>query len=575
MRGFSFVELLVTAAVVTMVFTGLVAGVQLMVKILGDSKAQSGATALAVERLEYLRSLTYNDLGTDGGVPAGLVPQTRTMALNDITYYERVIIEYVDDAADGFGGVDSNGILSDYKRIKVEYSWDNDGATSTVAVVSTVVPPGIETTAGGGSIRVNVFDAATGPVSGASVRFQNDTTTSTIDTSRLTDPNGQVLLSGAPAAANYEITVTKGGYSTDGTYVASSSNPNPATPPIAVVESAVSTMNFQIDLLSDLTIETVGLPSFGTFSDTFADDTLVASYASTTRVDGAIELVPDGGGFAAAGTVLATSTSPSPLERWYQAWWTSSTTASTSLAISLYYDTGSGLALVPDGDLPGNSTGFTASPVSLEALSVSTYDTLALGATLTTSDTNQTPALLDWELEHVASEPDLNGIPLSLQGDKTIGTDTGGQPVYKFSQSGTTDGNGVWSLPDTEFDVYTLTLDTGSYDVYEVCPHTPFALAPGITETVRVTLGSNAAAFLRVAVVDTGGTPIANASVRLQNTGVDETKTTSLCGQAAFASGLYEATDYTLTVSAPGFTSSVLTDVAISTSSVLSVPLGS
>ena len=477
------------------------------------------------------------------------------------------------DAAGGFGAVDGDGILSDCERLKVEYSWLNDGATSSVSVVSTVVPPGVETTAGGGSIRANVFDATAAPVAGASVRFRNDTTTSTIDTIRLTDPNGQVLLSGAPAAANYEIEVTDTGYSTDGTYAASSTNPNPVTPPIAVVESAVSTMNFQIDELADLTIRTVGIPTFDTFTDDFTDDSLISSYASTTRSGGAIVLTGGSGSYAATGTVIATTTSPSPLERWYTASWTGTTSASTSLAISVYYDDGGTLAVVPDTDLPGNSAGFTTSPVALETLPTGTYDTLALGATLTSSDASETPELFDWELTHVASEPDLSGIPLFVRGDKVIGTDDDSQPIYKFTRTESTDGSGEIDLPQIEFDEYSIELQTASYDIYEVCPDLPFSLAPGSDEAITLTLGSDVSAILRVIVTDVSDAPIPEATVRLQNTGVDETLETSLCGQATFASGLYQADDYTLTVSAPGYDTATTTNVSVTSTSTMSVIL--
>ena len=572
-RGFSFVEMLITAAIIVVVFGGLFAGVRLMVTVIGDSKAKTGATALAVERLEYLRSLTYNELGTEGGIPGGAIPQQRTVFLNDLAYTERIIVEYVDDPADGFGSADGNGILSDYKRLKVEYSWLNEGATTSVAVVSTVVPPGVETTAGGGSIRVNVFDATTAPVSGATVRFRNDTTTPTIDTTRLTDPDGQVLLSGAPAAANYEIMVMRTGYSTDGTYQASSTNPNPITPPLAVVESAVSTMNFQIDELADATIRTVGVPMFGSFVDDFTDDSLISSYASTTRSGGAIQLVGGSGSYPPSGMVIATTTSPSPLKRWYTATWTDSTSTSTSLAVSVYYDDGGSMALIPDADLPGNSSGFTTSPIALEALPVGTYDTLALGATLATADPSQTPELFDWQLTYVATEPNLDGISLSVRGNKIIGTGDGSQPIYKFARTETTDSNGVVSLPQIEFDDYTIELLTTAYDLYEVCPNIPFSLLPAADETVTLTLGNAVSAMLRVAVADVGNTPIPEATVRLQNIGVDETLATSLCGQATFVSGLYQADDYTLVVSAPGYETSTSTNVSVTSSSTVSVIL--
>jgi hypothetical protein len=79
--------------------------------------------------------------------------------------------------------------------------------------------------------------------------------------------------------------------------------------------------------------------------------------------------------------------------------------------------------------------------------------------------------------------------------------------------------------------------------------------------------------MLRVAVTDLGGVPIPDATVRLQNSGVDELTTTSLCGQAYFGSGLYADDDYLLTVSALGYTTESMASTTVSSSSTVNVTL--
>jgi len=73
--------------------------------------------------MEYFRSLPYNDVGVIAGFPAGTIPQNSTLNLNGINFSERVLVEYVDDDADGSTGADTNGIILDYKQIKLEYEW--------------------------------------------------------------------------------------------------------------------------------------------------------------------------------------------------------------------------------------------------------------------------------------------------------------------------------------------------------------------------------------------------------------------------------------------------------------------
>jgi len=566
-RGFSFVELLVTAAIMSLVFGGLFKGVQLMVSLIGDSKAQASALVLMTDRMEYFRSLPYNDLGTDGGVPSGAIAQTSTTTLNNIVYNERVLIQYVDDPADGIGGLDSNGILADYKQIKVVYTWALKGEVKTASLVSNIVPNGIETTAGGGTIRVNVFDAAVQPQLGAEVRFVNTTTSTTIDTVRYTDISGVTHLSGAPAAANYEITVTHAGYSTDGTYVATTSNPSPTTLPVAVLESQVSTMNFQIDELSDLKITTVGAATYDNFTDSFSDASLLVTASSTTVDAGALILDDTAGVYKTEGVAQSATTSPPILKSWYELFISASTSADTSAKVSLLYEDGGVLQLVPDSALPGNSVGLTGSSVDISDLDATTYHTLALQATLGTTDTGYTPYIYQWSLSYITTQPPLSGVQLSLEGAKSIGVDAGLQPVLKYTASGVTDGAGQWEQNGIEYDVYTVTVDSAGYTIYEMCPTSPYILSPGVSQEMQLTLGAAAAYSLRVNVIEAGGIAIPNATAHLENTGVDEVQQTSLCGQTYFASGLYDDDDYLLTVSASGYTTEAIAGTTITSGS--------
>lgn len=575
-RGTSLIEVLVAAAIMVLIFGGLIAGFRYMLVLLADAKAQSTALAYANERLEYVHSLQYNSVGTVGGIPEGSIPQTATYVLNGITYYERMLIEYVDASEDGVGAGDTNGILADYKRVKVEYSWNNRGATSSIALVTNIVPPGIETTAGGGTLTVNVFDALVQPVDGAEVRIYNDTTTSTIDTTKLTDVGGVAMFAGAPAAANYQITVTKSDYSTDQTYSATATNTSPVTPHVAVIESAVSTMNFQIDELSDLTIETVNPPTTAHFEDFFADTSLIAT---TTLVDinGTEAILTGGAGsYAASGVVMATTTSPGTFDEWGYFNFNGTTTSSTSLIVRLYVPTGiDTYALIPDSDLAGNSVGFTSGPVDISALSTVTYPDLVLGATLQTSDANYTPQLGEWFLEYTVSETSVANVPFTLRGAKTIGTDASSSAVYKYEESHTTDGSGNITINDLEWDVYSLTLGTGLYDIKEACGGLPYSLDPGVTETLKLILESSVANSLRVHVKDAVGDPIIGADVTLSRTGYTGNDTTSVCGQTFFNSGLITETDYQVDVSAPGYTSEVVTDVTVDGASSIEITLSS
>jgi type II secretory pathway pseudopilin PulG len=569
-RGMTLVELLVAVTIMTLVFGGIMLSLQYMLRIIGSSKAYTGGVALANEQMEYIRSLDYDAVGTSGGIPDGIIPQTGTTTLNGITYTYRVLIEYIDSPQDGEGEDDENGILADYKLAKVAYAWEEKGEPREVTLISNIIPPGIETTDGGGTLKVNVFDAAVQPIAGASVHVYNDSGSSTIDTTRFTNSNGIALFSGAPALANYEITVSDSGYSTDQTYVPDASNPNPVTPPVAVLESQVSTMNFQIDRLSDLTVETVGLPTTGTFEDLLDDASNIASATNTQVIAGELTLSGAPGSFASDGEVRFAAVDPGSIASWGSAQFSARVPSGTSALVHVFDSAG---ALIPDADLPGNGAGFAAGTIDLSALDPAAYPSLALGAALASGDSATSSALTEWNVGYTVSEPAIANVPFSITGAKVIGTSASGTSIYKYDDAFATDGTGDVTIGDLEWDSYDIAVTDPSYDIAEACENIPYALDPGVAATLKLTLAPAAANSLRVRVEDTSGDAIANADVALSRPGFSDTVTSSTCGGAFFNSGISSASDYDISVSAAGYTTRTITAYTVSGATAITVAL--
>ena len=556
-RGVSLVEVVIVSALAAIVFTGLFSGLQLMINIISNSKAEAGARSLAVERMEYIRSLPYNDVGTVLGIPAGSIPQTSTTSLNGIQYNERVLIQFIDRPEDGFAGADGNGITEDSKVIKVQYTWDQRGQTRTTTLISDLAPRGIESTAGGGTLLINVFDAAVQPVVGATVHVFNDTLATSTDVTVTTNANGIANFPGAPAGGGYQITVTNPGYSTDQTYSATATNTSPNPPHVAVVEGDVSTVNFAIDRLSNLTLRAISTPVTGVFSDTFSSDAQIATATDAIVSGGGIILAGGSGSYESTGIAYSSTTEPGTLDSWQSIDFNGTTTADTAFRVRLYEVTGVGstsvYTLLPDTELANNSIGFIAGPVDITSIDASTYDRLALGVTLTSSSSSETAELFDWSLTHVESETPISGLTFDIAGSKNIG-DNGGAPVLKYTNTVTTDGSGESELLDMEWDAYDITLDgtTEGYNIKEAYAPLPYTLSPNVTEELTLVMEPYSAQSLRTTVVDTLGAAIPGADVRLSNGGYDQTLETSIYGQAFFT-GMSSASDYVLDVSAAGY----------------------
>ena len=581
-KGMGLIDVVVGTALMLLVFLSIFAVFRLSVELITVNKARIGALSLAQEQVEYTRSLSYDDVGTVGGIPAGNIPQSETIVLNGTEYTRRVLIQYVDDPKDGEGANDENGITADYKRVKVELSWDVKGKTKKMSSLTNIVPKGIENLSGGGTLIINVFDALGAPVEGANVNIVNNSLNPAIDVDVSTNAQGKVLFPGSPSGNNYEITVTKAGYSTDKTYDVSTQNPNPSPGHLSVIESETTVKSFQIDKVSTKTVRTFTPITAFTWTDTFDDDGKVASSTNVTIQSGRAALTDVGGatGYLSPGLILSDYLTHNQIYEWTELSWSDNEPVNTDVSYQLYYENSSSEpVLIPDSDLSGNSVGFDTSPVDLSSIDVQTYPRIAVGATLSTIDASSTPAILDWSIDYLAGPIPFPNFPFSMRGTKTIGEDENKLPIYKYDRSLQTNSSGVITIYNLEWDNYDISVGGSGYNISESCLPQPRPISPDISTTTDLILVPQSTNSLLVSVYDTNGSLLENASVRLYGNGFDISQSTSSCGQTFFGSlikgTLETGNPYSVSVSLGGYAEATLNDVEVDGASKLSVMLES
>jgi hypothetical protein len=571
-RGSSLIDVLVGVAILGIVFWGLFGVFRLALIVITTNKAQVGAIALAGDGIEYVRSLPYDSIGNVDGVPSGPVPQTEIINLNDIEYTRRTLIAYADAPEDGLGDDDTNGLLNDYKFVKVTVSWDIKGQEREINTVSYFAPPGIETSAGGGTLSINVLDAYGVPVSGAEIRIINNDLSDPIDLDRFSNVDGRANLIAAPAGGGYEIIVSKEGYSTAETYQADATNVNPTPQELSVAEGALTTGTFQIDKLTNVAVHTHKTNESREWRDDFADTSSLDSSSNTTVSSGTLKLFRSGSAYGPTGFASSVEVSDSELGAWQSAWWDDSLSAGTSALYHVYYLVGTSTkALIPNTDLPGNSSGFTTSPVDLSTLDPTTYSQLGLTVDLATTDASSTPIIDDWGISYQTTIIPAPNIAFSMVGNKTIGETSEGQLIHKYDEDLSTDASGDLDLT-LEWDNYNITITDPDYDLVRACPLPPLDVVPDTSTSIDFYLGPATANSLRVNVVDSTGATVDGATVHISRLVYDKTVTTDICGQAYFG-GVSAAGDYNLVVSAPGFVNQTINNVSVSEDAVVTVVL--
>ncbi|MBU1164070.1 prepilin-type N-terminal cleavage/methylation domain-containing protein [Patescibacteria group bacterium] len=267
-KGLSLIEVLFSVFILAILSIGIFSLFQIALNVLAENKARVGAVSLANEKMEIIRNLSYENVGTDGGWPSGDLEQTELITKNNIEYTVNIAINYVDDLFDG--DCDTDLDCNDYKDVEIEVLWTGHLGVRNVIMRTAVAPRGLETMTGG-VLRVSVFDANGDPVDNAQVHLVNNIISPTINTNFYTNDSGQVIIPDLEESLNtYQLDVTKivvpgeTEYSIDRTCAIDSNfadctngNADPTKPHASVIESEITEISFAIDLVSTLTIRTV------------------------------------------------------------------------------------------------------------------------------------------------------------------------------------------------------------------------------------------------------------------------------------------------------------------------------
>ncbi len=255
-RGFTLIESLVFLflfAVISMTFFETYAtGTRLII----ESKNRLGATALANQKMEIIRSIAYDSIGTTTGIPVGDLLENETISVNTTKYEVYTFVQYVDDSFDGTAAAGSDAIPTDYKRVRLTVSWGKLGTDQSVVIFGNFSPKGVETSSGGGVLSINVLDGTGSGVPGVSVHIVNGA--AGVDITATTDATGNIMLPGSPAGTEaYTLTLSKGGYYGAITYPAyPTSTFNPVDVHASVVADVLNQKTVVIDQSSDITFMT-------------------------------------------------------------------------------------------------------------------------------------------------------------------------------------------------------------------------------------------------------------------------------------------------------------------------------
>ena len=557
-KGFTLIETLVGVSILILVFTGIYGAFQFGLKVIGQNKARVTATALANQKIENVRNLPYQQIGTLGGIPPGDIPETETVNRNNLDFTVKTTIGYQDDPFDGLAPIDP--LPNDYKKVKVKVSWPGF-LGGEVVLISDVAPRGLETFEGGGNLLISAFDALGQPVVQANIHLINTALNPPIDTNYQTNDQGQYLVAGAPSSTNaYQISLTKSGFSSDRTY-GTEEVANPNKPHTSVVEGKLTEISFSIDKLSSFLIKTLSPWGSDDFADSFLDQTKISQSEDLIIDQGEVGLATSSQGYLVSGHFFSIPIEPTDLINWAELSWDDNQPEQTKATYQLFYSTNTSWWLIPDADLIGNEAGLESEPIDLSGLSVADYPKLKIKGSLSTNNTSTTPLIYDWTVSWITQEATpIGNISFNLQGNKKTGTDADEEPVYKYSNDFTSGADGQINLNNLEWDLYDFTIDPAeNLDLISTNPESDplgqnIDLFPDSNQDVELYLDAENSLLVDLQNNETTE-PIFNASVRLTQSGFgyDQTQFTNQDGQTLFIP--LEIATYQAQIQADGYQS--------------------
>lgn len=220
MSGFTLVEAAVFLFIFAVISVTFYEAWSLGTRHIMNSKYRLGATAVAMQQMEIIRSLIFDDIGTTSGIPTGTLSEDQTIIANSNRYQLHTVVQFVDDATDGTAGAGTDIAPNDYKKVTLTVSWGGASASEQVSMTSVFSLDGVESVAAGtGILSINILNGAGIGVANASVHIVNSSVAPAVNLTANTDANGNLTFPGAPASVQgYEISVSKAGYYPNMTY---------------------------------------------------------------------------------------------------------------------------------------------------------------------------------------------------------------------------------------------------------------------------------------------------------------------------------------------------------------------
>lgn len=159
-KGFTLLEALLSILILGLIVASLAPVLVFSAQSSEYSRAKTAAINLANKKLEEIRALPFNEIGTQGGNPAGNIPLTETVTMGKYTFKVETFINWIEEG----GCLSGTNADWDYKQIRISVTalrgfFNQNKQPLKIEISSLIARDAEQPALTGANLRVCVFRA--------------------------------------------------------------------------------------------------------------------------------------------------------------------------------------------------------------------------------------------------------------------------------------------------------------------------------------------------------------------------------------------------------------------------------
>ena len=142
-KGFTLIEVIFGAAIFLLFVVSAYYGFAAVQRAVSSTHHKTLAADIANQEFEIIKNLSYGNIGTASSTPTGILPVTKEVSRDRITFTVTTTVRTIDDPFDGVSG-SGDAFPRDYKLVELVINCPTCRNFAPVVITGRVAPKNLE-----------------------------------------------------------------------------------------------------------------------------------------------------------------------------------------------------------------------------------------------------------------------------------------------------------------------------------------------------------------------------------------------------------------------------------------------